>query len=67
MLAIDERRTPQLRTTKQAAAELGMSPGTLAVWRCRKKQSLAYVRVGRAIRYSSQEIQRFIAANTHKQ
>jgi len=61
---------PELLNTRQAAAELGISPLTLQMWRIRKKGKrypLAYLKIGKSVRYSRKEIQKFLAANTHKQ
>ena len=42
--------TPLL-SREQAAAYLGVSPNTLAVWACNKTYGLKYIRVGRCARY----------------
>jgi hypothetical protein len=49
---------------EHAAAILGITPGTLAVWRCTKRYDLNYVRVGRAIRYKIADLERFIESRT---
>jgi len=40
-----------LLSREQAAAYLGVSPNTLAVWACNKTYGLKYIRVGRCARY----------------
>jgi hypothetical protein len=41
----------ELLNEAQAAEFLGLSPGTLSVWRCLGRYSLPYVKVGRLVRY----------------
>ena len=55
---------PQLLTPRQAATELGVSPGTLAVWRCRKRYPLRYIKVGSKVRYRLTDIEKFLTART---
>jgi hypothetical protein len=50
-------------TTAQAAALLQLRAQTLAVWRLRR-QGPSYVRVGRAIRYRAEDLQRFLDSRT---
>jgi len=54
----------RLLTTQQAAELLDVSPQTLEVWRCTKRYQLAYVKIGRNVRYPSSAIQNFIASRT---
>lgn len=50
-------------TTEEAAAILGISPMTLTTWRSRQvPYGPAFVRMGRAVRYERDEIERFIEA-----
>ena len=43
-------------TPRQAASELGVSPATLAVWRCHKRYPLRYIKVGSKVRYRLTDI-----------
>jgi predicted DNA-binding transcriptional regulator AlpA len=54
----------QLLTEKQAAAMLSVSHTTLATWRCKRRYSLPWVKLGRAraVRYRLSDVQAFIAA-----
>ncbi len=53
-----------LLTTEQAAAYLNMSPATLHTWRCTKRNSLPYVKLGgRFVRYEQSDLDAFIKAN----
>jgi hypothetical protein len=47
----------------QVSKILGISVGTLAVWRATKRYALAYIKVGRAVRYKKSDVEAFIAAN----
>jgi len=56
--------TPLLNE-KQAAELLGTTPGTLAVWRCtRRYPELRYIKIGRSVRYSVEDLQDFISRRT---
>jgi predicted DNA-binding transcriptional regulator AlpA len=53
-----------LLTEQQASEFLGVKPGTLQVWRCNKRYPLAYVKVGRNVRYRQSAIEAFMAVRT---
>ncbi len=44
---------------EQVADRLGVSPTTLATWRCTKRYPLAYVKVGRLVRYRMGDVEAF--------
>lgn len=48
----------------EAARRLGLKVATLRAWR-RKGRGPAYVRLGRAVRYLSSDLDDFIRANRH--
>jgi Helix-turn-helix domain len=54
----------ELLTPKQAAALLGVAVNTLAIWRCKKRYSLRYIKVGANVRYRRGEIDRFLDERT---
>lgn len=54
----------RLLTTQETAELLDVSPQTLEVWRCTKRYKLAYVKIGRNVRYPSSSIQDFIESRT---
>lgn len=54
--------TKKLLTEKEAAAYLGIAPGTLSVWRSTKRYPLAYHKIGRCVRYSMDELEAFAAS-----
>jgi len=49
-----------LLTKEQVSEILGVSVGTLAVWRTTKRYHLPYVKSGRLIRYREEDVQAFI-------
>jgi excisionase family DNA binding protein len=50
----------RLLTRKEAAAMLGISPDTLAYWKCKKKNHLPIVRVGSLAQYKISDLHRFV-------
>lgn len=51
----------RLLTAVEAAALLGMSPGTLEVWRSTRRYPLPFVRIGNRVRYRHRDVVAFIA------
>jgi excisionase family DNA binding protein len=47
---------PKLLTTDEAAEFLGVSAGTLAVWRCLARYRLPFVKIGRNVRYDENDL-----------
>lgn len=54
----------KLLNQREAAALLGVSPGTLGVWRSTKRYPLRYVKVGGNVRYRLADIEAFVALRT---
>lgn len=50
----------RLLTKEDVSGILGVTVGTLAVWRATKRYNLPYVKSGRLIRYREQDVQAFI-------
>lgn len=48
----------------EAANILGVTEGTLAVWRCTKRYQLPFVKIGRKIFYRSEDINAFVESRT---
>ena len=48
----------------EAAEALGVTIGTLAVWRCTKRYQLPFVKIGRKIFYRSEDINAFVESRT---
>ncbi len=55
---------PRLLTEKEVAEILNVSAGTLAVWRCTRRVRLPYTKVGHAVRYRTEDLERFIESRT---
>lgn len=52
--------------TKEDVSEiLGVSTGTLAVWRTTKRYNLPYVKSGRLVRYREEDVEAFITSRLH--
>lgn len=54
---------PQLLKPETVAELLGVTPHTLAVWRCSKRYNLAYVKVGANVRYRPADVDAFITSH----
>ncbi len=54
----------ELLTAEQAAQQLGVTAATLSVWRSVKRYPLKFVKIGRKVRYSAQDVEDFIRART---
>ena len=52
----------RLLAPAEVARLLGISASTLAVWRCRRRYGLTYVKVGSRVMYSQQAVEDFIRA-----
>ncbi|MBA2654418.1 MAG: helix-turn-helix domain-containing protein [Gammaproteobacteria bacterium] len=50
----------KLLTPQEAAHILGISAGTLEVWRSTGRYDLRYIKVGRRVMYRAQDVQAFI-------
>lgn len=59
-----EQSTPAdpLLSEQQAAQQLGVKPATLQIWRSTKRYALAYIKVGRLVRYRQSALQAFLAS-----
>jgi excisionase family DNA binding protein len=53
-----------LLSRKQAAAYLGVTVRTLAVWACVKRYNLPYVKMGRLVKYRRSALDSFIELRT---
>ena len=54
-----------LLTPRDVAKILGVTPQTLAVWRCEKRYDLPYVKAGRLVRYLDSDVEEFINRRRH--
>ncbi|BCX88480.1 hypothetical protein MIN45_P0849 [Methylomarinovum tepidoasis] len=58
-------RSP-LITPEEASEILGVSPRTLATWRCLGRYNLPYVKVGARVRYRLADVEGFIERRTRE-
>jgi len=54
----------ELLTPPEVEKQYGIDAGTLAVWRCTRRYALAYIKVGRMIRYRRRDIEAFLESRT---
>lgn len=57
-------RTKDLVDDKAAAEILGLSPGTLSVWRSTGRYALPFVKVGRHVRYRVSDLEAWLEKRT---
>ena len=61
----DEAASPlslrQLLAPTEVARILGITVSTLAVWRCRRRYPLPYIKIGSRVRYRQADVDKFIA------
>jgi len=63
-MKIDNLKSRNLLNPKQTAELLGITTGTLSVWRCAKRYPLSYIKIGKKVRYDSNDIEKFIRSRT---
>jgi predicted DNA-binding transcriptional regulator AlpA len=59
---VQTKPTDPLLSETQAAAFLGVKPASLQVWRSTRRYPLAYVKVGRLVRYRLSALNAFLAS-----
>jgi excisionase family DNA binding protein len=60
-----QRSRNTLLTPTQVAEQLGVTIGTLAVWRSTGTCQIPYLKIGRCVRYKSSDIDAFLSEQTH--
>ena len=53
-----------LLTPEETARLLGVTPGTLSIWRCSRRYPLAFVKVGGRVRYKLSDVEKFVERRT---
>ena len=56
----------KLMTPQEVADFIGVSVETLNVWRATRRYKLAYIKVGRLVRYKMTDIQAFLETRTQQ-
>ena len=56
--------TTRLLSTPEAAELLGISPGTMIVWRSNQRVNLPYIKLSRSVKYRLEDLDAFISSNT---
>ncbi len=59
-----ENATSDLLTRKEAAKYLGVRESTLAIWACKKRHALKYIKVGRLSKYRKAHLDEFLERQT---
>ena len=59
LLKTSQNITPLLEPS-EVSRILGVTVKSLAVWRCTKRYALPYIKVGKSVRYRSEDVQTFI-------
>ena len=54
---------PKLLTPEETANILGIKTQTLALWRCHGRYDLAWIKVGRLVRYREDDVAAFLSRN----
>lgn len=63
MTSKNQNKSPLLESL-EAAEYLGVSPGTLEVWRSTKRYYLPYIKVGRLVKYRLSDLDDFLESRT---
>lgn len=65
-LAMSANIKPQsnLFDTEAAADYLGVAPRSLEVWRCVKRHSIPYIKVGRLVKYRQSDLDAWLESRT---
>ena len=57
---------PKLLSESETANVLGVSPATLATWRCTGRYALPFTKVGRLVRYREEDVVAFLDSRTSR-
>jgi excisionase family DNA binding protein len=60
----ETHRATEMLTSREAAVYLGVSAGTLDIWRCRRSYPIPFVKVGRNVRYRKADLDEFLQRRT---
>ena len=57
-------KNTELLNSREASSYLGITLGTLEVWRCTKRYQIPFIKVGRLVRYRKSELDNFLNRRT---
>lgn len=55
-----QQSKPTLHDTPSAALFLGIKPNTLAIWRCTRRQTVPYLKIGKKVYYDERDLLAFL-------
>jgi len=56
----------KLITAEEVSEQIGVTVGTLQLWRCTGRYKLPYIKAGRLVRYRQSDIDEFIDRRAHE-
>ncbi|MHA1540782.1 MAG: helix-turn-helix domain-containing protein [Alphaproteobacteria bacterium] len=56
----------KLFTTKETSQYIGITQGTLAVWRTTKRYKIPYIKIGRLVKYRKSDLDTWIESRTQQ-
>jgi excisionase family DNA binding protein len=62
-----QARSKRLKTTREAAEFLGLSSGTLPIWRCVGRYNLPFLKIGRKVYYDEADLIAWIESRKVRQ
>jgi len=63
-MTIKASREDEIYSNTQAAEYIGVTPKTLEVWRCTKRYSIPFIKVGRLVKYRKSALDSFLESRT---
>ncbi len=60
MVDLSNHHQPELFNVEQAAKFIGVTSHTLDVWRCTKRHSIPYLKIGRLVKYRKSDLEEWL-------
>lgn len=64
MMSVENLFNNSMLTASEAANFLGVTVGTLEVWRSTGRHGITYIKIGRKVRYKIEDLEQFIVSRT---
>lgn len=61
---IKNQSTDPLYSPETTSEYLGVTPATLAVWRCTKRYAIPYLKIGRLVKYRKSDLDAWLSSRT---